>query len=222
MFTYEDRVEEIDKAISQHSHRWLLKARLDISWDDVAQIIRIHIFNKFSQWDQTRDIAPWLHRIIRNQIVNVLRNVYSSMSRPCLRCPANVGDDLCTIYRKQCAECPLFAKWEKTKKRKANVHLPVSLESHVETMSQVPNSDINFDKAIPLLNQRLKLVLKPNEWQFYDLMYIQNKSDAEVVKIMDFKNTEKKASHRFKRMLQIKKSIMDKARAILQEDGLEN
>lgn len=222
MLTFESQIKVIDLAIAQHAKNWTLKARPDIDFDDVAQLIRIHINKKFSQWDQTRNLVPWLHRIIRNQIINILRNVYSGMSRPCLKCSASLDGDMCSLFIKQCSKCPLFAKWEKTKKKKSDVHLPVSLEHHANTMMSMPNVDINFDKAIPLLNQRLKKVLKPTEWQFYDLMYIQNKKESDVVKIMDFKSTEKKASHRYKRMLQIQKSVMDKAREILKEQGLEN
>lgn len=221
MSIYEDHIQEIDLAIAQNSHKWTLKARCDLDFSDVSQMLRLHVYNKFSLWKQELPLGPWLHRLIRNQIINILRNFYSGMSRPCLRCSCAVGDDMCSLYKKQCADCPLYAKWEKTKKKKANVHLPVSLEHHSEMMYNMPNQDINFDKAIPALNFKLKSALKPNEWKFYELMYIQNKSENEVIKIMDFKNTEKKASHRFKRMQQIQKIVMDKAAAILKEDGIE-
>lgn len=221
MLTFESQIESIQLAIAQHSNKWTLKARPDIDYDDISQQLLIHINNKWNKWDQSRPLVPWLHRIIHNQIINLLRNVYTGMTRPCLRCPQSIGDDMCTLYTKQCSACPLYAKWEKTKKRKSDVCLPVSIEHHTETMHSIPNQEINFDRAIPILNERLKVILKPYEWQFYDLMYIQNKSEIEVAKIMEFKNTEKK-TNRFKRMLQIQKSVMDKAREILHEHGLEN
>lgn len=222
MLTFESQIAVINLAIAQHSQKWTLKARPDMDYDDVSQIIRLHIYEKWSQWDQKRNLNPWLHRIIRNQIINILRNIYSGMSRPCLKCPASIGDDMCSLFTTQCSKCPLFAKWEKTKKKKRDVCLPVSIEHHTDVISDTPSQDIDFQKAIPILNKRLKAVLKPNEWQFYSLMFIENKSESEVIQIMDFKNTEKKAIHRFKRMQQIQKSVEDKAREILMEEGFEN
>lgn len=221
MSTFEDNINLINTAIAQHSNSWTLKSRADIDYDDISQLIRLHIYKKIHQWDSSRPIVPWLHRIIKNQIINLLRNVYTNMSRPCLRCPQAIGDDGCTLYIKQCGKCPLYSKWEKTKKQKYNVNLPLSMEFHTDEMHSIPNQDIDFIRAIPILNKRLKLVLKDYEWQFYDLMYIQNKTTPEVGKIMDFKNNEPGTS-RFKRIEQLKQTVMKKAADILKEYGLEN
>lgn len=222
MFTFEEKIEDINLAIAKIQSKFTLKARADIEFQDVAQIIRLHIFQKFNQWDQRRPITPWLNKIVHNQFVNILRNIYSGMSRPCLRCPAALDDVSCSIFITQCSKCPLFAKWEKTKKKKSDVCLPVSIENHTDAISESPSYELNFDKAIPTLNKRLKNLLKPTEWQYYELMYIENKSEAEVVKIMDFRNTEKKAKHRYKRMDQIDQIVQEKARKILEEYGIEN
>lgn len=222
MFKYEDKVAEIDLAIAKIQGKFTLKARPDIGFEDVAQIIRQHIFEKFSQWDQSLPIAPWLNTLVRNQFINILRNIYSGMSRPCLRCPCAIDETSCSLFITQCSKCPMFAKWERTKKKKADVCLPVSLENHTGIISDKPSYELDFDKSIPVLNRRLKLALKPNEWEYYRLIYIENKSEIEVAKIMDFKNTEKKAKHRYKRMDQIDQTVQAKARQILEEYGLEN
>ena len=84
--------------------------------DDVAQILRIHIFKKWHLYDQTKKLTPWINRIISNQIKNLIRNNYGNYVRPCVKCAAAEGEDLCAIYKKQSAECPLFKNWYKNKK----------------------------------------------------------------------------------------------------------
>lgn len=217
--SFESQIEKIDVALSQHSHTWTLKARPDISYDDVEQIIRIHIYKKWNQWDQNLPLEPWIHRIISNQLINILRNLYTNKARPCLRCPANLGDDLCKLYTKQCSNCPLFAKWEVTKKRAFNVQLPLPIENHTQEVNNQPHQNLDYDKSIPKLNQRLKVYLKPIEWRVYSLCYIENKSDKEVAEIMDFKY--EKSHKRYKRISQLKEIIRDKAQEVIKIYGVE-
>lgn len=86
-----------------------------MDFNDVSQILRIHINNKWPLYDQKQPLAPWVNRIISNQIKNLIRNNYGNYSRPCLKCSAAEGEDLCKIYGKQCGACPLYKKWEKRK-----------------------------------------------------------------------------------------------------------
>ena len=82
-------------------------------------------------YDKAKPLAPWINRIITNQIKNLIRNNYGNFTRPCLRCAAAESTDLCTIYEKQCNTCPLYAQWEKTKKRAHDAKLPLALDNHV-------------------------------------------------------------------------------------------
>ena len=117
---YEDFQEVIDQELKKRKRNWFLNSVAWIDFDDVSQIIRSHIYKKWNQWDQSRPIKPWLNKIIANQMKNILRNHYSNYARPCLNCPFNndAQMDLCsfTASGNQDNSCPLYKKWEKTKK----------------------------------------------------------------------------------------------------------
>lgn len=217
--TFESQIDKINIALAQHSHTWTLKARPDMDYHDVSQIIRLHIYKKWNQWDQERDLEPWIHTLISRQIINIRRNVYTHMARPCLQCPSNLGDDQCNLYIKQCSKCPLFATWENTKKRAFNVKLPLPIENHTQEINNAPHQEINYNTTIPLLQKRLKIVLSPTEWKIYQLCYIDFKTDREVAQLMDFKY--EKTHKRYKRLSQIQESIYKKAQKVIKDHGLD-
>ena len=115
--SFEESIHLIDEEIKKRRSKWNLTALAWMDYDDVSQIIRIHIHKKWDMYDPIKPLGPWLNRIISNQIKNLIRNHYGNYSRPCLRCAAAEGDSLCEIYQKQCSSCPLFAEWEKNKKK---------------------------------------------------------------------------------------------------------
>ena len=106
---FEDCIESIDSEISKRRGRWNLTALSWMDFDDVAQIIRIHIFKKWHLYDQSKSLAPWINTLISNQIKNLIRNNYGNYCRPCLKCAAAESDSLCYIYGTQNSSCPLFA-----------------------------------------------------------------------------------------------------------------
>ena len=61
---YEDRSEAIDNEIRKRRGKWRLTSLAWIDFDDVSQIIRIHIYKKWEQWDQERPLLPWINKII--------------------------------------------------------------------------------------------------------------------------------------------------------------
>jgi len=117
-YTYEDKVNVIDCELQKRKHKWHLNALAWFDFEDVEQIIRFHIFKKWDQWDQSRNLEPWVNKIISNQLKNILRNHYSNFARPCLNCPFNEseeeggGENSCsfTASKKQSSECKLYAK----------------------------------------------------------------------------------------------------------------
>ena len=136
---FEDMYEIIDQVIKKRKNKWKLKAITWFDFEDIEQIIKVHIYKKWHLWDQSRAIEPWVNRIVTNQIRNIIRNNYTSFARPCLSCPFNQNkendsglDHTCgfTSSGKQCNECPLYAKWEKLKKSAYDIKITVSLENH--------------------------------------------------------------------------------------------
>ena len=114
---FEDCISEIDLEIKKRKNKWSLTSLAWMDYDDVSQIIRIHIYKKWDMYDQEKPLGPWLNRLITNQIKNLIRNNYGNYCRPCLKCAAAEGEKDCNIYEKQCSDCPLYSHWEKNKKR---------------------------------------------------------------------------------------------------------
>ena len=73
-FTYEDFSDIIDAAIKRQQYKWRLKAVRWFDFQDVEQIIKLHIAKKWHMWDQERPLEPWIGRIISNQMRNLIRN----------------------------------------------------------------------------------------------------------------------------------------------------
>ena len=121
---FEDCISEIDKEIAKRRNKWSLSALSWMDFDDVSQIIRIHVYKKWHLYDQSKPLAPWLNRIISNQIKNLIRNNYGNYARPCLKCSASDGEEGCEIYVKQCVDCPLYEHWFKNKKRAHDTNCP--------------------------------------------------------------------------------------------------
>tara|TARA_B100000214_G_scaffold126652_1_gene90120 strand:- start:55 stop:735 length:681 start_codon:yes stop_codon:yes gene_type:complete len=215
---FEDCIESIDIEINKRRGRWNLTALSWMDFDDVSQIIRVHIFKKWHLYDQSKSLAPWINTLISNQIKNLIRNNYGNYCRPCLKCAAAESDSLCYIYGTQCSACPLFAQWEKTKKAAYLTKLPTPLESVEHEMENIELSDFDFDTVLKRLNSKLKAVLKPNEWVVYENLYLNNKSEQEVAKILGYKTSEKNRSPGYKQIKNIKKSIIDKAKEIVAEN----
>ena len=215
---FEDCIEKIDLEINKRRSRWNLTALSWMDFDDVSQIIRIHIFKKWHLYDQSKSLAPWINTLISNQIKNLIRNNYGNYCRPCLKCAAAESDSLCYIYGTQNSSCPLFAQWEKTKKAAYLTKLPAPLESVEHETEKIELKEFDFDTVLKRLNDQLKERLKVNEWIVYENLYLKNKSEQEVAKILGYKTSEKNRSPGYKQIKNIKKSIIDKAKEIVSEN----
>jgi DNA-directed RNA polymerase specialized sigma24 family protein len=210
--TFEDCILEIDNEIRKRKSKWNLTALSWMDYDDVSQIIRIHINNKWHLYNQNEPLAPWVNTVISNQIRNLFRNLHGNHARPCLRCAASEGDDLCSIYTKQCSDCPLFATWEKSKKRAHDVKLPVSLENHAQEVFDMAEDSFDIERSSKNLHARMEKVLKPMEWRVYKYLYIDNLTDEEVANIMGYTTSEKNRAPGYKQIKNIKKIILTKVR----------
>ena len=219
---FEDFIEVIDREILKRKPKWNLKSLAWIDYDDVSQIIRIHIHKKWHLYDQSKPIGPWLNAIIANQIKNLIRNNYANVSKPCYRCDASEGEDLCLIYEKQCNACPIFAKWESTKKDAYNLKIASSIEHHGnELKSQDLQDSLKLESNIRKLHLAMKEYLKPLEWKIYTLIYIENRPEDEVAEIMGYTTSEKGRSPGYKHIKNIKKSIIKKARKALLKNKID-
>ena len=76
---FEECIKTIDVEINKRKNKWSLTSLAWMDFEDVSQIIRIHIFKKWSLYDQTKPLGPWLNRIISNQIKNFHRYCHDRM-----------------------------------------------------------------------------------------------------------------------------------------------
>lgn len=219
--TFEDSLPLIDAEIAKRRHKWNLTSISWMDYDDVSQIIRIHIFRKWHQYQPGRPLAPWLNTIITNQIRNLIRNLYSNFTRPCLKCAAALDGDKCHIYGEQCADCPLFAHWQKRKQPATNIKMPVSMEKHTHEVHAIFDDSIDVSRFADAVHEQMKLVLKPVEWLVYEGLYITHRDEADIAKDLGFVSNETGRNPGYKQMKNIRKTIMAQVRRCLANGDID-
>ena len=192
-----------------------------MDFDDVSQILRIHIFKKWHLYDTKKPLNPWINRIISNQIKNLIRNNYGNYCRPCLKCAAAEAGDLCYIYGKQSEACPLFANWSRTKKQAYNAKLPVSINDHTYEINSTEYSDIDILGVMNKISIKMKEVLKPAEWKIYQALYIEHMSEEDAATLMGYKTNEKNRVPGYKQIKNVKKAIIKKVKRMLEDGEIE-
>jgi DNA-directed RNA polymerase specialized sigma24 family protein len=218
---FEDYIYQINSEIFKRRNKWSLTALAWLDFDDVAQIIRIHIHKKWKLYDPRKPLVPWVNRIISNQIKNLIRNNYGNFARPCLKCAASEGADYCSIYVKQCSKCPLYAHWEKTKKWAHDTKLPVALENCTREVGNMICNQMDIEGASRRLHDKMQKVLKPNEWIIYKYLYIDHLEEDKVAKLMGYRTSEKNRQPGYKQIKNIKKSIILKAKKLLERGEVD-
>lgn len=217
--TFEESLDFINNEINKRKHKWNLTILAWMDYEDVAQILRIHIHKKWHLYDQKRPLGPWVSSVIASQTRNIIRNNYGNYCRPCLRCSAAEPDDGCTLYQKQCSNCPLYAHWLKTKKSAYDAKLPVSLELHTQEVFDRSSESIDVEKTALNIHKKMESILKPLEYKVYKYLYMDNKTEEEAANLMGYRSSEKGRSPGYKQIKNIKKGIIKKIKiALVNED----
>lgn len=216
-FSFEEKLETIDAEIKKRRNKWQLNILKWMSFEDVEQIIKLHIFRKWEMWDQSKPLEPWVSRIISNQIRNLIRNNYTNYVKPCMSCPYNLGDDFCSFLPSgiQGSGCELYSIWEKGKKHGYNIKLPLELENHSKEIENISTESLDFNRAIAALNEHMKNVLPDNYYKAYRMLYFEKKSDEDVAKFLGYRSSEKNRKIGYKQIKNLKKLFRDKAIEIL-------
>jgi hypothetical protein len=227
---FEDMYEVIDAVVKKRKNKWKLKAITWFDFEDIEQIVKLHIYKKWHLWDQSRAIEPWVNRIVTNQIRNIIRNNYTSFARPCLSCPFNQnresdssGEMSCGFTKNgiQCSECPLYAKWEKIKKSAYDVKMTVSLENHKNYFMNCESSvEHDYKTAENKLHALMKDHLSDKHFFIYKMFFIDNLNDDQVAKILKFKTNEKGRKAGYKQIKNLKKMLYLKAQYLLKNNDL--
>lgn len=212
---FEDYLPIIDAEIAKRRNKWSLTSISWMDYDDVSQIIRIHIFKKWHLYNESRPLAPWLNTIIGHQIRNLIRNNYSNYSRPCLRCAAAVDNNGCTIYKTQCSDCPLYAYWQKRKQPATYIKMPVSIENHSHEVKNIFDDSSDVLRHAAAIHSKMKEILKPTEWEVYEGLFIHYKEEGEVARDLGYITNEKGRNPGYKQIKNLRKLIMVKVRECL-------
>ena len=219
--TFEASIDSINSEIIKRKNKWNLTAINWMDFSDVSQILRIHIYKKWHLYDSEKPLAPWVNRIISNQIKNLIRNNYSNFTRPCLKCAAAEGEDGCAIYSNQCNACPLYANWEKNKKNAHDTKLTVSIENHIQEINDKPIDNFNMEKTAQNIHNKMQKVLKPIEWKVYQHLYIEGKNEEQTAKLMGYRTSEKNRIAGYKQIKNIKKIIIVKVKKHLYNGDID-
>jgi RNA polymerase sigma factor (sigma-70 family) len=222
---YEDKVDIINEEIRKRKNKWFLDSMPWISFEDVEQIIRLHIYQKWDKWDQKRELKPWINKIITNQFKNILRNYYLNFAKPCSNCPFDSsigGEHLCSFTKSgaQDTTCPLYAKWAKSKKSAHDVKIPLRLDAQEYENSSFSVDSFNVDNAIIKVQKQLKNDLSERHYQIYDMLFIQNKSEEEVAKFLGYKSNEKGRTAGYKQIKNMRKFFKEKVISIMQNKDI--
>lgn len=226
---FEDKYEIILEQIAKRRGQWYLKAINWISWDDVVQIILSHIHQKWHLWDQKRSIEPWLNKIISNQIKNLLRNHYSNFIRPCTSCPFNSSGAIdnnndsantCSWTKtgKQDSTCPLFKKWERTKKASFHINTAACIETSEALHKK--HKDFDIDKATAKLNMLMKKHLSEKHFFIYDMIHIQNLDIEKAAEKLGYKSNEKGRSAGYKQIKNFEKMFKELAKKLIKDNDV--
>ena len=218
---FEDFIQQIDVEIKKRRSKWNLTALSWMDFDDVSQILRIHIFKKWHLYDTKKPLNPWINRIISTQIKNLIRNNYGNYCRRCLKCAAAESGDLCYIYGKQSESCPLYANWMRTKKQAYDAKLPLSIDDYSHEINSAEYKGLDIVTVMQKLNNKMKQILKPAEWKIYKALYIDNMSEEEAATLMGYRTNEKNRVPGYKQIKNVKKSIIVKVKKILSDGEIE-
>lgn len=218
---FEDCIGVINEELTKRKNKWTLTSLPSVSYEDIEQIIRLHIWKKWHQYNPEKPLDRWVGTIITNQLKNLVRNNYTNYARPCLRCKAAIDSDGCAIYGKQCDNCPWFAHWKKYKEPAIFVKLPVSMENHSNEVLNISNSQNYPLEDMEKLHIIMKKILKTVEWKVYKGLYIDGLSEVQIAKKIGFISNEKRGVPGYKQIFNIKKEIVKKARKYINVNGLD-
>lgn len=170
---FEDNLIIINQEIFKRKTKWTLTSIPSISFEDVAQILRIHIFNKIHLYnDKKSSIECWLNAVITNQLRNLLRNLYMNFNKPCISCSCAEDETGCRLYGEQCDVCPLFKHWVEFKQQAYNTKLPLPMENHQQESYDLPHQSINVEATADNIHAKMKELLKPMDYEIYNLSLI--------------------------------------------------
>lgn len=223
LLKFEDKIGELDELLVRYRAKWQLNAIAWMDYDDVCQIIRIHVHNKWHLWDQSRTFKPWASMLISHQMMNLVRNHYSNFAKPCLKCPHYMGADGCQFTKSgvQDEECSLFAKWKKKKEKAYNLKLPLPMEDGVFIGETHIDDNFNYDESQFRLHNAILKQLDGKHKEIYRKIYMEGWTDQQVAEHYNFKpDSLRRKTPRYKHLVNLKKRFYEMAVEAIQNQDI--
>lgn len=184
--SFEDSYQKIEWEIEKRRPTWTYNyAWMD--YDDVKMMILDHINKKWYLYDNKFPLLNWVNRIISNQIKNLIRNLYGHFAPPCASCIHYFHDGSCGLYGKPSKKCDLYSEWSLKKREKFNIRMAVTAENHKKEISEIHSQEIDFIKSFDSIIVIAKRELNPVELKVFNFLYVDHKSDLEVMRILNYK-----------------------------------
>jgi DNA-directed RNA polymerase specialized sigma24 family protein len=224
ILSFEQRYDSVVHEIEKRRRKWTLTST---PFDDISQVILSRIYLNYHTFKPSQGLfIHWVNRVITNIIKNALRDLHFIHSRPCLHgkggCVFNTGNDTCsqTPSGRQCGQCLAYKLWESRKKSHNAIEQTLPLENHIREVDARPSEgNINFDYAKLVIEREIQKKLNHHEWKLYKLLYIQNKEEREVGKLMKYKPS-KRMYPGYLTILKFKKKVAFLAREIIRDENL--
>lgn len=222
MTIFEQNIDKINKAIKQKTSFWALKAITYMDYDDVAQLLRIHVSEKIGQWKEEKGtFESWVAKVVKNRIKNLIRDHYGKVAPPCNRCPFNNGGDFCAFTKSgvKDSSCKEYKKWLFGKKAAYELKLPSTLEDYDGAQKY---SEFDVEKTADKFHEKMKEALSPKLYQAYVYLYIEHLTDGEIVKKLGFKQTKEKGRIAgYRQLTNIKNKLIEIGREVVKDLELE-
>ena len=189
--TFEESYKEIERLVDNRRAGWTYVSILE--WKDVRQILLIKTFNKWHLYDPEKSegrLDRWLNTLITNEMRNLRRDHLLRWSRPCIgggnangkSCEYRRGEEGClyTSSGRQCEECPLYAKWQKTRMHQLHIKSNVPLEHHAQEVNNIQEDFVDIAGIKDSVDQEMLQALTQWEKRVYRLLMIRHLTPNET------------------------------------------
>lgn len=220
--SFEDSLPCIIEQIEKRRKKW----NVHISWidfDDIKQLLLIHIFEKWYQFDPEKgELSHWVSSICSAQIKNHWRNLLGNTVPPCEYCPANEGGDKCKVFQtKDPEKCGILAKWENSKKEKYNLKLAANIDDFSNTLSyDHDHANHDYEAAHLKINILIKDKLTKKQYKIYEMLYVQNMNEDDIGKELGYKKQNSKRNTGYASLRIYKKIIIEKIKEVIRENDI--
>ena len=221
---YEDKTEIINEEIRKRFNNWKLTFIHWIDFEDVSQLIKIHIFVKWNKWDQSRPFEPLVNRLITRRMINITRDYSKGIFPPCFNCKYNAGKDgdkyLCkkTPSGIQSSECSIYDKWLKFRSAGKSTLFPLETIGYNNNISF--NGSFDLGQAEKKLHSIMKKKLNDKHYFIYKMLFIDGLEEEEIAELLRFKTSEKNRKAGYRQIINLKNKYKDIAKEVLQEDWI--